>query len=91
MYGINALAFVGPNHAFSKSGRADTEAERKRHDLEEEKLQKTQDKSNADRIKLLDFIIKRLRQRNKAEACITNVDEAMLKYYQVFVKRKKPF
>lgn len=31
--GINCLGFVGLNYRFSKSGRGDTEVERKRHNL----------------------------------------------------------
>lgn len=36
--GINALAFVGSNCAFNKSGCGAAEEGRKRHDLAEEKL-----------------------------------------------------
>ena len=35
----------------------------------------------------LDFINKRFPENNEARACISNVVEAMLKYYQVFAKR----
>lgn len=41
---INALAFVGTNHAFSKTGVGDTEVVCKRHDITEEKLRKAKDK-----------------------------------------------
>ena len=41
-------------------------------------------------MKQLDFINKRLREKNEARAYISNVDEAMLEYYQVFAKRIKP-
>ena len=37
---INALAFVGINYAFNKTSPGDAVAERKRHDLTEEKLRK---------------------------------------------------
>ena len=40
------------------------EKERKRHDLEEEKLQRARDKWNEDRMERLDFIKKRLREKN---------------------------
>ena len=55
-----------------------------------ENLQKARDNSNEDRLKLLDLINKRLRQRNKARAYINNVDKAMLEYYRVFAKQIKP-
>ena len=38
----------------------------------------------------LDFINKRLRQKNKPRSYINNVDEAMLECYQVFTKKIKP-
>ena len=40
-------------------------------------------------MKQLDFINKRLREKNEARAYISNVDEAMLEYYQVFAKQIK--
>ena len=57
-------------------------------DLTEKKLQRTRDKWNEDRMKQLDFINKRLLERNEARACIKNVDEAMVEYYRVFGKKK---
>ena len=41
-------------------------------------------------MKRLDLISKRLRERNEARAYIKNVDEAMLEYYRVFVKKIRP-
>ena len=38
----------------------------------------------------LDFINKRLREKNKEKAYINNVDEAMLEYYRLFAKQIKP-
>ena len=64
--------------------------ERKRHDLALEKLQRARNKWNMDRMKRLDFINKRLREKNEARAYINNVDEAMLEYYRVFAKQIKP-
>ena len=64
--------------------------ERKRHDLALEKLQRARDEWNRDRVKHLDFINKRLREKNEAKAYINNVDEAMLEYYRVFAKQIKP-
>ena len=39
-------------------------------------------------MKRLDFINKRLRERNEARGSIKNVDEAMLEYYRAFAKKK---
>ena len=64
--------------------------ERKRHDLALEKLQRARDEWNRDRVKHLDFINKRLREKNEAKVYINNVDEAMLEYYRVFAKQIKP-
>ena len=63
------------------------EKERKRHDLEEEKLQRARDKWNEDRMERLDFIKKRLREINEAKAYINNINEEMLEYYHVFGKK----
>ena len=86
---VNALAFSGNN--FVSSRLTDHgEEERKRHDLALEKLQRARDEWNEDRMKRLDFINKRLREKNEARAYINNVDEAMLEYYRVFAKQIKP-
>ena len=86
---VNALAFSGTNFVFSRL--TDNGAkERKRHDLALEKLQRTRDKWNEDRMKQLDFTNKRLREKNEAKAYINNVAKAMLEYYRVFAKQIKP-
>ena len=41
-------------------------------------------------MKRLDFINKRLREKNEAKAYINNVDEAIVEYYRVFAKQVKP-
>ena len=85
----NALAFSGTNFVFSRLTDHGDE-ERKRHDLAIEKLQRGRDKWNKDRMKWLDFINKRLCEKNEARAYISNVDEAMLEYYRVFAEQIKP-
>ena len=40
-------------------------------------------------MKRLDFINKRLREKNEARAYINNVDEAMLECYRAFAKQIK--
>ena len=66
------------------------EKESKRHDLALEKLQRARDEWNEDRMKRLDFINTPLREKNKANAFINNVGEAMLEYYRVFAKQVNP-
>ena len=83
---VNALAFSGTNFVFSRLTDHGAK-EHKKHDLDLEKLQRVRDKWNEDRMKRLDFINKRLREKNEARAYINNVDEAMLEYYQVFAKQ----
>ena len=62
---VNALAFSGNN--FVNNYLTDHFAEeRKRHDLALEKLQRARDEWNRDRMKRLDLINKRLRERNEA-------------------------
>ena len=78
--GINATAFAGASLGFSML-RDDGGKERKRHDLAEEKLQRARGKWNEDRMKRLEFINKRLREKNEVRAYINNVDEAVLEYY----------
>ena len=53
---IIAPAFVRNNCVFSKSSRDNAKVERKRHDLAEEKLQKSGDEWKEDRIKWFYFI-----------------------------------
>ena len=77
---VNALAFSSTNFVFSRVTDHGAE-ERKRYDLVLEKLQRARDEWNEDRMKRLDFINKRLREKNEAKVYINNVDEAILEYY----------
>ena len=61
---VNALAFSGTNYIFSKLSDHG-EVERKRHDIAIEDLQRDRDKWNQDRLKRLDFINKRLRDKKE--------------------------
>ena len=83
---VNALALSDTNFVFSRLMDHGAE-ERKRHDLAEEKLQRARDEWNRDRMKRLDFINKRLREKNETRTYINNADEAVLQYYQVFAKK----
>ena len=59
---LNALAFSGTNFVFSKL-TDHGEKKRKKHDLALESLQMARDKWNKGRMKRLDFINKRLREK----------------------------
>ena len=59
---VNALAFSGSNFFFSRLTDY-REEERKRHDLALKRLQRAKDEWNKNRIKRLDFINKRLREK----------------------------
>ena len=61
---VNALAFSGTNFVFSRL-TDHGEEERKRHDLALERLQRARDEWNKDRMKRLDFINKRLREKTR--------------------------
>ena len=86
---VNVLVFSGTNFVLSRL-TDHGEEERKRHDLAEEQLQRERDQWNKDRMKQLDFINKRLREKNEAKAYINNVDQAMFEYYRVVAKQIKP-
>ena len=87
---VNALAFSGTTFVFSRLTDHGAK-ERKRYDLTEEKPQRARDKWNEDRMKQLDFMNKRLREKNEAKAYINNVDKAVLENYRVFAKKTKAF
>ena len=76
---VNASAFDGTNFVFSRL-TDHGEEERKRHDLALKKLDRARNEWNKNRKKRLDFINKRLHEKNEARAYINNVDEAMLEY-----------
>ena len=59
---VNTLAFSGTNFVFSRLTDHGAE-ERKRRNLALEKLQRTRDEGNRDRMKRLDFINRRLREK----------------------------
>ena len=63
---VNALALRGTNFVFSRLTDHGAE-ERKRHDLALEKLQRAKYDGNRDRMKRLDFMNKRLREKMRRE------------------------
>ena len=62
---INALAFSGTNFLFSTLSDHGA-AERKRHDIAIEKLQKARDLWNKQRIERLDYINDEMKKRNES-------------------------
>ena len=59
---MNALAFSGTNFVFSRLTDLGEE-ESEKHDLALERLQSARDEQNKERMKQLDFINKRLREK----------------------------
>ena len=83
---INSLAFSGTNFLFSSLSDHGA-AERRRHDLALEDLQKARDKWVKNRQERLDFINERLREQTEAVNYLSNMDEAMKEYYLVTKQR----
>ena len=86
---INALAFSGINYIFSKFSDHG-KAERKQIDIAREDRQRDRDEWNQERLKRLDFINKRLRDKSVARGYIGDLDSAMLECYRVFGVKLKP-
>ena len=80
---LNALAFSGTNFVLSRLTDHGAE-ECRRHDLALEKLQRVRDEWNRDRMKRLDTMNKRLREKNEKRTYMNNLHEATLEYYCVF-------
>ena len=67
-----------------------SEKERKRYDFALKKLQRVGNtERNTDRIKPLDFFNKTLPKKSEGRTYIKNAEEAMLKHYQVYLKKNK--
>ena len=76
---VYALFFSGTNFVFSRL-TYHGEEESKRIDLALEKFQRARDEWNKDQMKRLDFINKRLLEKNEARAYTNNADAEMLEY-----------
>ncbi len=74
----NALAFSGSNFLFSQISGS---AERKRHNLAMEQLQRQRDVWNEQRLERIDYINQKLKEQGHAERTFKDVDEAMQAYY----------
>lgn len=82
----NAGIFVGLSSA---AGGDHGAAERKRHDLAIETLQKARDEWSRERQQRLDYINRSLRGEAHARETFKNLDGAMAEYYRVTGKRLK--
>ena len=76
----NALAFTGSNFLISSMASS---AERKRHDLALEQLQRDRDEWNQARLQRIDFINEQLKKQDHSERTFEDVDEAMRQYYNI--------
>ena len=80
----NALAFTGSSYLFHRLSADNIDAERKRHNLAIEKLQKAQTEWAHKCQEQIDFINKQLRLERKAETKFTELNNAMREYQEVF-------
>ena len=80
----NALAFTGSSYLFHRLSADNINAERKRHDLAIDKLQKAQTEWAHKHQDPIDFINKQLRLEQKAEVKFTELNDAMREYHEVF-------
>ena len=71
---------------FSSKFMDHSQKNRKRHDLAFENFERVKDEWNEDRMKRLDFLNKRLHEKNEGKAYMNNVDEGKFEYHQVFAK-----
>ena len=55
-----------------------------------EEFQKDRDYWDKERLKRLDFINKKLREQQDAKQAITDLEDGMREYYQVFGQKIKP-
>ena len=81
---VNALAFAGSSYLFHRLSKHSIDAERKRHDVAIEKLQKAQTEWAHKYQQRIDFINNQLRLERKAETKFTELNNAMREYHEVF-------
>ena len=86
----NALAFTGSSYLFHRLSADNIDAERKRHDVAIEALQKAQIEWTHKRQQRIDFINNQLRLERKAETKFTELNDAMREYHEVFGHELQP-
>ena len=80
----NALAFTGSSYLFHRLSADNIHAERKRHDLAIEALQKAQIDWAHKLQQRINFINNQLRLKRAAETKFTELNDAMREYHEVF-------
>ena len=80
----NALTFTGSSYLFHRLSADNIDAERQRHDLVIEALQKAQVEWAHKHQQRIDFINNQLRLERKAETKFTELNDAMREYHEVF-------
>ena len=81
----NALTFTGSSYLFHRLSADNIDAERKRHhDAAIEALQIAQIEWTHKRQERIDFINNQLRLERKAETKLTELNEVMREYHEVF-------
>ena len=75
---------------FYRLSAENIDAERKRHDLAIEKLQKAQIEWTHKHQQRIDFIDNQLRLERKAESKFTELNDAMREYHEVFGHELSP-
>ena len=80
----NALAFTGSSYLFHRLSANSIDAERARHDLVIEQLQKAQIEWAHKHQQRIDFINKQLRLERASETKFTELNDAMREYHEVF-------
>ena len=86
----NALAFTGSSFLLHRLSADNTDAERKRHNVAIEALQKAQIEWAHKRQQRIDFINNQLRLERKAETKFTELNEVMREYHEVFGRELPP-
>ena len=80
----NAVDFTSSSYLFHRLSSDNIDAERKRHDLAIEKLQKAQIEWTHKCQQRIDFINNQLRLERKAETTFTELNNAMREYHEAF-------
>ena len=86
----NALAFTGSSYLFHRLSADNIDAERKRHDLVTEALQKAQIEWTHKCQQRIDFINNQLRLECAAETKFTELNNATREYHEVFGHKLPP-
>ena len=87
---VNALAFTRSSYLFHRLSADNIDAERKRHDAAIETLQKAQIEWADKFQERIDFINKKLRLEQKAEVKLTELNDTMREYHEVFGHELQP-